>query len=274
MRMPVIFSGHGDPMIALRDDNVTKTLKAVGEKVLENYGKPKAILAISAHWFTHGNLIQNTLKPQQINDMFGFPEELYQIRYLVQGYPELAGKIQNLAGETNFVIDNDWGIDHGVWTIFVHMFPERNIPVVEMSVNVDISGEEIFEIGKKISALRDDGFLIFGSGNIVHNLREVEWENPNGSEKTLQFNDFIIDAVKNKKFETTIDWQKIPNADYAIPTSEHYLPLIYCIGAADNDDATIFNNVCNLGSMSMTGFIWEQKCTLGTFLKDLAKKFC
>ena len=208
MRMPVIFSGHGDPMIALRDDEITKTFAKVGEKIFETYGQPKAILAISAHWFTHGNLIQNIPEPPQINDMFGFPKELYEVRYLVKGYPELAEKIQNLVGEKNFVIDNDWGIDHGVWTIFVHMFPEKNIPVVEMSVNVDISGEEIFEIGKKISSLRDEGFLIFGSGNIVHNLRQVEWENPNGTEKTLAFNNFVIDAVKNKSYEKIIDYKK------------------------------------------------------------------
>lgn len=153
------------------------------------------------------------------------------------------------------MIDNDWGIDHGIWTIFVHMFPEKNIPVVEMSVNLDISCGEIFEIGKKISALRDEGFLIVGSGNIVHNLRAVEWENPDGSEKTLEFNKIIIDAVKNKFYEKIIDYKKITNADYAVPMPEHYLPLIYCLGASNGDNAEIFNNVCNLGSIAMTGFI-------------------
>ena len=249
MRMPVIFSGHGDPMIALRKDKVSMTFEQVGKQLISAYGKPKAILAISAHWYTHGNLLQKIENPPKINDMFGFPKELYELKYQVKGCAALSDRVQEILGAA-VKIDNDWGIDHGVWSVFVHMFPAADIPVVELSVNVDISAEEIFDIGKKLSDLRAEGYLIFGSGNIVHNLREVDWE-------TLDFNQEIIDAVKSKNIKKILDYDKIPNADYAIPTIEHFLPLIYCLGAADGDDAKVFNNVCNLGSMAMTGFIFE-----------------
>ena len=270
MKMPVIFSGHGDPMIALRKDEVSMTFEEVGKQFLEKYGKPKAILAISAHWFTHGNLLQKMDAPPKINDMFGFPKELYEIPYQVKGCAELSDKVAEILG-ASVEIDNDWGIDHGVWAVFVHMFPAADIPVVQLSVNLDIPAEEIFEIGKKLSALRDEGYLIFGSGNIVHNLREVDWDNPNGSEKTVKFNEEIITAVKNNDTEKIINYKKIPDAEYAIPTPEHYLPLIYCIGAANGDKATVFNNVCNLGSMAMTGFIFENVEKIGvlSYLKKL-----
>lgn len=269
MKMPVIFSGHGDPMIALRKDEVSNTFEQVGKQFLEKYGKPKAILAISAHWYTHGNLLQKIENPPKINDMFGFPKELYEVQYQVKGNAELSDRVQEILGAA-VQIDNDWGIDHGVWTVFVHMFPAADIPIVELSVNGDISTQEIFEIGKKISALRDEGYLIFGSGNIVHNLREVDWDNPNGTDKTLKFNEEIISAVKNNDVEKIINYKKIPDADFAVPTPEHFLPLIYCIGAANGDNATVFNNVCNLGSMAMTGFIFENVEKIGVF--DYLKK--
>ena len=256
MRMPVIFSGHGDPMIALRKDKVSATFEQVGKQLISAYGKPRAILAISAHWYTHGNLLQKIENPPKINDMFGFPKELSELKYQVKGCAALSDRVQEILGEA-VKIDNDWGIDHGVWSVFVHMFPAADIPVVELSVNVDISAEEIFDIGKKLSDLRAEGYLIFGSGNIVHNLREVDWDNFGGTEKTLDFNQEIIDAVKSGNIKKILAYDKIPNADYAIPTIEHFLPLIYCLGAADGDGATVFNDVCNLGSMAMTGFIFE-----------------
>ncbi len=256
MRMPVIFSGHGDPMIALRKDEVSTTWAEMGKEFFAKYGKPKAILAISAHWYTHGSLVQNMENPPQVNDMFGFPDELYRVRYPVKGYPALAARVQEILGAA-VEVDNDWGIDHGIWTVFVHMFPAADIPVVEFSVNGDISAQEIFDIGVKLSDLRAEGYLIFGSGNVVHNLREIEWENPHGSDKTLKFNKTVIDAVKAGDAEKIIHYEKIADADYAIPTPEHYLPLVYCMGAADGDGAKVFNDICNLGSMAMTGFIFD-----------------
>ena len=254
-RMPVIFSGHGDPMIALRDDEITRGMAAVGKKVIEEYGKPKAILAVSAHWYTRGTFIQTASEPRQIYDMYGFPRELYEVKYPVSGDLELSKKVMALLGDTVRAND-DWGIDHGTWTVLVHMFPNADIPVVQLSVDGTLPKEKLFEIGERLSGLRDQGYLIFGSGNVVHNLHRVEWDNPEGTQMTHSFNDYIVDAVLNGEKTKVVNYQNGPEAAYAVPTPEHYLPLVYCLGAASGDRAEVFNNVCNLGSMAMTGFVF------------------
>lgn len=255
-KMPVVFSGHGDPMIALRKDHVTEGMKAVGEKILKEYGKPKAILAISAHWYTKGTFVQTAAEPKQIYDMYGFPKELYEVKYPVTGHKELSDCVISLLGE-DVKVNDDWGIDHGTWTVLVHMFPDADIPVVQLSVDGTISKEKMLEIGKKLAVLRDEGFLIFGSGNVVHNLRRVEWDNPDGTEMTYRFNQYIIDSVMAGETEKAVHYEDGSDAVYAVPTPEHYLPLIYCLGAADGSKAGVFNNICNLGSMAMTGFVFE-----------------
>lgn len=254
-KMPVVFSGHGDPMIALREDEVTKGMRETGEKILREYGKPKAILAISAHWYTRGTYIQNAAEPKQIYDMYGFPKELYEVKYPAKGCGELSDRVLELLGE-QVSVNDDWGIDHGTWTVLVHMFPEADIPVVQLSVDGTLDHEKLNEIGEKLSVLREEGYLIFGSGNVVHNLRRVEWDNPNGTEMTLKFNQYIIDALQAGERNRVINYANGPEAAYAVPTPEHYLPLIYCLGAAGEDKAEVFNNICNLGSMAMTGFIF------------------
>lgn len=256
MRMPVIFSGHGSPMIALENNDITAGMEMVGSNVIKKYGKPKAILAISAHWYTKGTYTQSAKEPEQIYDMYGFPQELYDLKYPVQGNAELTEGIQRLLGDA-VSIDDEWGIDHGTWTVLVHMFPKGDIPVVQLSVDEMLTAEECHQIGQKISSLREEGYLIFGSGNVVHNLSRVEWDNPDGTKMTHTFNDYIIDAVKAGAKDKIIHYTEGPEASYAVPTPEHYLPLIYCLGAVGGDKVQIFNNVCNLGSMAMTGFIWE-----------------
>ena len=254
-RMPVVFSGHGDPMIALRDDEVTRGMRKAGEDILSKYGKPKAILAVSAHWYTKGTFIQTDEQPRQVYDMYGFPGELYEVKYPVTGCRVLSDRVSELLGD-KVSVDDSWGIDHGTWTVLVHMFPDADIPVVQLSVDKTLSGEEIMEVGRKLSDLRDEGYLIFGSGNVVHNLRRVEWDNPNGTEMTLGFNRYIIDALTNGEYDRVIDYMSGPDASYAVPTPEHYLPLIYCLGAAGGDKVSVFNDICNLGSMAMTGFVF------------------
>ena len=165
-RMPVIFSGHGSPMIALEQNDITEGMKKIGKKVISEYGKPKAILAVSAHWYTRGTFTQSTKDPSQIYDMYGFPRELYQVKYPVHGDQALTDRIKGLLGN-QVSIDDSWGIDHGTWTVLVHMFPKADIPVVQLSVDGTLTSEECFEIGKKLAPLREEGYLIFGSGNIV-----------------------------------------------------------------------------------------------------------
>ena len=256
--MPVIFSGHGSPMIALEHNEITEGMDRIGRAVESRFGRPRAILMVSAHWYTHGTFVQSAPEPRQVYDMYGFPKELYEVKYPAKGDGELTRKVQSLLGSA-VAVNDDWGIDHGAWTVLVHMFPKADIPVVQLSVDGDISYTEEFELGRKLAALRVDGYLILGSGNVVHNLREVEWENAGGSDATLRFNDYITEAVLQGDTEKVIGFASHPDAAYAVPTPDHYLPLLVCLGAAGADRAQVFNKICNLGSMAMTGYAWGMK---------------
>lgn len=255
-RMPVVFAGHGSPMLALADDEVARGLRAAGERIVGKFGKHKAMLAVSAHWYKPGTLVQSDPSPRQVFDMYGFPPELYQVEYPVAGCPELSGRVQGLLGN-RVSVDDSWGIDHGTWTVLVHMFPEADVPVVQLSVDSTLPPEELYGIGKALSSLRDEGYLVFGSGNVVHNLGLVDWDWPNSaSPETLAFNADIIARVTSGDVEGVLGYRDLPHAPYAVPTPDHFLPLIYLLGAADGDSAEAFNDVCNLGSMAMIGFLF------------------
>uniref|UniRef100_UPI00402796E6 dioxygenase family protein n=1 Tax=Mitsuokella multacida TaxID=52226 RepID=UPI00402796E6 len=224
-KMPAIFVGHGSPMIALDHNELTDTYHRLGKRILEEFGKPRAILMVSAHWYTHGTLVQSAAKPRQVYDMYGFPPELYALKYEPTGFAALTREVTDLLGN-GVEVDDNWGIDHGTWSILVHIFPEADIPVVQLSVNGDIAACQSYELGQKLASLREKGYLIMGSGNVVHNLRRVEWENEHGN----------------------------PDADYAVPTPDHFLPLLYVLGASQGESPYIFNNIRNLGSMALTGY--------------------
>lgn len=254
-RMPVIFSGHGSPMLALEHNDITRTLRETGEQLLVSHGKPKAILAISAHWYTDGTFVQSAETPKQVYDMYGFPRELYEVKYQVKGCRDLTEEVERLLG--NGVSVNDgWGIDHGTWTVLVHLFPKADIPVVQLSVNAGLTAEQSADLGRALIPLREQGYLIFGSGNVVHNLRMVDWDNAGGSSACERFNKTITDAVLAGDTDKVLHYEKHPDAAYAVPTPEHYLPLCYCLGAADGDAARAFNNVCSLGAIAMTGYVF------------------
>lgn len=255
--MPVIFSGHGSPMIALDHNALTETFRQIGETVVKEYGRPKAILTVSGHWFVGGTYIQSATEPKQIYDMYGFPEALYQVKYPVKGCKELTEDVEKLLGD-RVSVNDEWGIDHGTWTVLVHMFPKADIPVVQLSVNRHLNAEKSYALGKLLQPLRDKGYIIFASGNIVHNLRAVEWDNPHGSPAADRFDAYIRDAVKKRDDGAVIHFDKHPDAAYAVPTPDHYLPLLYALGAAQGDKADEFNTVRNLGSMSMTGFFFHK----------------
>lgn len=252
-RMPVIFSGHGSPMVALDHNEITKQMRAIGDAVIEKYDRPKAILAISGHWYVGGTFVQSAQHPRQIYDMYGFPKELYEVKYEPAGNRGLTDAVTELLGK-DVSVNDEWGIDHGTWTVLVHMFPKADIPVVQLSVNGYLSTEQSYQIGEKLAALRDRGYLIFGSGNVVHNLRRVEWNNEGGTEQTHRFNDYIIDAIEKRDDEKAIHFEEGPDSAYAVPTPDHFLPLLYILGASKGEKPLVFNNVCNLGSMAMTGF--------------------
>lgn len=255
-RMPAIFIGHGSPMLALEDSKVTHELARIGQKVLTEHGLPRAILMISAHWYKSTNLVQRTAHPEQIFDMYGFPRALYEVKYQPEGYAALSDAVLGIK-ELGAKVDNNWGIDHGAWTPLVHMFPEADIPVVQLTVNGVVGPRQNYEIGQLLAGLRDQGYLIIGSGNVVHNLRQVDWENAHGTREAEAFNDFIVRSVEQRNDDAAINFSSHTNARYAVPTPDHYLPLLYVLGASQGEKPLVFNNMCTLGAMAMTGFYFE-----------------
>lgn len=254
MKLPVIFAGHGSPMIALEDNELTKEFQKIGERVVSEFEKPKAILPFSAHWFTRGTYVQSDPEPRQVYDMYGFPKELYEVQYHPKGCQELTDDILALLPDIS--INDDWGIDHGTWTVLVHMFPGAPIPVVQLSIDGIEGPQSAYDIGKALAPLREKGYLLLGSGNIVHNLRRLEWDNPNGSPQADRFDAFITGLVKKRDNEKIIHYEDNPDAAYAAPTADHFLPLLYTLGAAQGEKPEIFNNVRNTGSLSMTGYLF------------------
>ena len=253
--MPAVFVGHGSPMLALDSDGFTAGLEDVGKRISSAYGSPKAILMLSAHWFTAGNLVQKTPDPEQIFDFYGFPEALYNVRYKVSGSAELSDAVLALK-DLDVRIDNSWGIDHGAWTPLVHIFPDASVPVVQFSVNGAVTPAECYRIGSVLGALREQGYLLMGSGNIVHNLRAVDWNSAGGSPQAEAFNNFICSAVSGRDDGAAINYSKNGYASYAVPTPEHFLPLLYMLGASRGEKPFIFNNRCTLGAIAMSGFIF------------------
>ena len=258
MKLPALFVGHGDPMIALKDNENTRTFARIGEYILNKYEKPRAILMISGHWYKNETYIQSTSTPQQIFDMYGFPDELYQVEYQVEGYSPLTKRIQDMLGE-HVKINDEWGIDHGAWTVLKHMFPKQDIPVVQLSVNARLDEQGSFLLGQLLQELREEGILIMGSGNVVHNLREVDWHNLKGTYMADAFDFYIKDAILQKEYEKVIHYKEHKYAKYAVPTNDHFLPLLYILGACLNDHVTVFNENRELGSMSMTSYLFELK---------------
>ena len=252
-KMPVIFVGHGDPMIALKINEMTETLKKVGRDIIEKHGEPKAILCISAHWYTKDTFIQSTEIPNQVYDMFGFPNELYEVKYPVKGSKELTKDVEKILGN-EVKINDDWGIDHGTWTVFVHMFPEAKIPVVQLSVDANLSANKAYKLGEKLAKLREKGYLIVGSGNIVHNLRKIEWDNPKGTQEADKFDRYILENISKREDEKVIKYEEHEYSNYAVPTPDHFMPILYILGASQGEKPYIFNEMRELGSLSMTSY--------------------
>jgi 4,5-DOPA dioxygenase extradiol len=254
-KMPVLFVGHGSPMNAIEDNEYSRTWKEIGKML----PKPKAIIAISAHWFTRGTKIMNEQNPITIYDMYGFPQELYQVKYDTPGSPELANLVSKLISkETKF--DNSWGIDHGTWSVLVHMFPNRDVPVFQISVDAFASPEQHYNIGQELAVLREQGVLIFATGNIVHNLRLVDWHQKNkGFDWAYEFDDFIYKNIICYHHQEILKYNdQGAIARLSVPTPDHFSPLLYALGATSKlDKIKVFNKSCELGSLTMTSYLWE-----------------
>ncbi len=252
MKMPAIFVGHGSPMNAIEDNKYSNTWKKIGKRF-----QPKAILMISAHWYVNKTAIQDAANPNQIYDMYGFPDELYQLKYPASGDEKLTATILEELGDS-VVIDNSWGIDHGAWSVLVHMYPDASIPVVQLSVNRLKSPQEQYDLGVKLAHLRELGYLIIASGNIVHNLRLVNFGQNEPFDWAIRFDDYIEKAITSREFDKCISYTLEPSSKLAVPTPDHYYPLLTMLGTTGKDDQiTVFNKGYEYGSLSMTGYIFE-----------------
>ncbi|MDD2447500.1 MAG: 4,5-DOPA dioxygenase extradiol [Tissierellia bacterium] len=254
-KMPVLFIGHGSPMNAIEDNEYSRTWRSIAEKI----PKPEAILSISAHWFTKGTKVMNEEEPKTIYDMYGFPKELYEVIYNSPGSPNIAKVSKDLISkETEY--DNSWGIDHGTWSVLVHMYPNRDIPVFQISIDANAPPETHYKIGKELRPLREKGVLIFGTGNVVHNLRLVDWhKGSKGFDWAYEFDDYIHENIETKNHNNIIKYNELGEiAKLAVPSPDHFYPLLYTIGASDEEDkVSVFNKSCELGSLTMTSYLWE-----------------
>ena len=253
-KMPVLFLGHGSPMNAIEDNEFVQGFRKVGEEIR----KPNAVLCISAHWETKGTFVTAMEKPKTIHDFGGFPEELYKVKYPALGNPELAREIKENINKTEVGLNLNWGLDHGTWSVVKHMYPQAEVPVIQLSLDYQNSPQYHYELAKELRSLRKKGVLIIGSGNMVHNLRMVDW-------RRLDEVDYSYDwaseaSEKMKKFILSGDHQQLINYQsqgkefsLAIPTPEHYLPLLYALALKDkNDGISLFNDKAVAGSLTMT----------------------
>lgn len=246
-RMPVLFVGHGSPMNAIEDNEYSRAWKEIGNDL----PRPRAILSISAHWLTRGTSVTAMEKPRTIHDFGGFPQKLFEQQYPAPGSPELSLRIRELITKTELGLDESWGLDHGTWSVLLPMFPAADIPVVQFSIDYHQAPRYHYELGQQLSQLRDEGVLIFGSGNIVHNLRQLRFDGQVYSWAT-EFDELIAEALRKRNDSVIVDYTLLRGARESVPTPDHYYPLLYVLGAAAADEPVqFFTESLALGATSM-----------------------
>lgn len=253
-RMPLLFLGHGSPMNAIEDSVFVRGFKQMALKI----PIPQAILCISAHWETIGTQITAMEHPKTIHDFGGFPGVLYEVQYPAPGHPQLAKHIQTLLNPNPVELNYNWGLDHGAWSVIKHLYPIANIPVLQLSLDVKLNPENHYRLAQQLASLRRKGVLIIGSGNMVHNLGMVAWDKlnagPFGYDWALEARSKMNKAILNHDHQTLIDFRKQGRPfDLAIPTPEHYLPLLYILALQEKDEhVELFNDEALAGSLTMT----------------------
>jgi len=256
MKMPVMFIGHGSPMNIIEKGRITNGWIQKAKEI----PKPRAILCVSAHWFTMGQYVSTAAAPETIYDFYGFPEELYQISYPAPGAPKLAEQAANLLGSET-IKDSERGLDHGAWCVLNSMYPEADIPVFQASVNRLNSPWKSFQAGQKLNALRNEGILIIGSGDVVHNLHLLNWQMQGGYPWADSFDRYIKEALVSHNIEFVLNYQQAGKEEQnSFYYRDHFDPLLYCLGAvSDTDTVEVFNDERVFGSLSMTSYFWREK---------------
>ena len=252
-RMPVLFLGHGSPMNAIEENEFVAGFR----KVARELPRPQAVLVVSAHWETRGTQVTAMEHPRTIHDFGGFPKALFDVQYPAPGSPELAGETQRLVTSSTVGLDQSWGLDHGAWSVVKHLYPNADVPVIQMSIDYSLSPEKHYALAKEIAALRDKGVLIIGSGNMVHNLGMVAWDKLNESyafDWAQEASDKMERAITTGDHASLINFHAQGKAfDLAINSGEHYLPLLYTLALQNKDEqATLFNAKPVAGSLTMT----------------------
>lgn len=238
-KMPVVFIGHGSPMNAIANNSYTKMLSALGKRL----PLPKAVLVVSAHWVTEGTRVTSMAHPKTIHDFYGFPKPLFDVQYNAPGNATLAHRVQELVKVAPVDLDHaDWGLDHGTWAVLKHMYPEAKIPVLQLSISADLGADGHYKLGQDLRALRSEGILILGSGNLVHNLRAIDWkEDAKPHDWAVEFDQWTKKALLDRNFDALIhDALKTKAGQLSIPTAEHYLPMHYILGASEPGDELKF----------------------------------
>jgi 4,5-DOPA dioxygenase extradiol len=248
-KMPVLFVGHGSPMNAIEENEFSRSWTEMGKAL----SKPKAILAVSAHWETNGTRVTAVEKPKTIYDFYGFPQELYEVTYPAPGSPALVDTVRKVIKLTDVQPDTGWGLDHGTWSVLRRMFPDADVPVVQFSLDRSKNPLYHYQLGQQLKELREEGVLIVSSGNIVHNLRTVIWEAGAKYDWAESFDSKIKDWILTDEHKPIINFEQHgQEAALAINSGEHYIPLLYTLGAKDDGEpVTFFADKVTYGSISM-----------------------
>ena len=253
-KMPVLFLGHGSPMNAIEENEFVNGFRNISKEI----PTPNAILCISAHWLTHGTFVTAMNMPRTIHDFGGFPKELFEVQYPAKGSPELAKKTVELLGQNVAEEDHNWGLDHGAWSVIKHLYPNADIPVIQLSIDYTKPPQYHFDLAQKLSKLREKGILIIGSGNIIHNLKMVDFRNIDtvgyGYDWAIEAREKTNNWILDGNFQNLIHYQKKGTfLQTAVPTPDHYLPLIYSLGLKEkSENLSLFNDELIGGSLSMT----------------------
>jgi 4,5-DOPA dioxygenase extradiol len=252
--MPVLFVGHGSPMNAIEENEFVLTWRELGKSI----PRPNAILCISAHWETRGTFVTAMARPSTIHDFGGFPQELYNVKYPAPGSPELAYDVKRNITSTEVGLDDKWGLDHGAWSVIRNIYPDADVPVIEMSLDYHRTAHDHYELAKELVHLREKGVLIIGSGNIVHNLRMIAWDYANkpeyGFDWALRANEIFKDLIHENNHNALINYQRLGReVQMAVPTPDHFIPLLYSLALRKgNESVSFFNDKTVMGSLSMT----------------------